>query len=241
MIEEILFDMDNTLFLTNIHYDKAMIESLQFMSNYFGNKLPSLEYVLSKQREFDFEFHKKYGYGIKGRFSSSIVKTYEEISKELKISIDETVREVLSEIGEKPFDINCYNGQDLMPGVEETLDFLMQQGCKLKLYTKGTNYQYEKVEFFNLYRWFKKENIFVVSRKTADDLKEKVSEKEKACFVSDSLGDAIVGIKACIKVVHIPLPEIYKDSWDNEGEVPESDLYIRLNNMLEFKANYHSV
>ena len=242
MIREVIFDLDNTLILTNHHYDTAIIKSLFIMNAYFKNKFPSLERVLELQGEIDSKLRKELGYGDKKGFSNSLVKTYEELCKRLKVQVNPKISDILFEvIGEEPFKIKCYEGQELMEGVEETLNFLQEQNCTMKIYTRGFNYQYEKVQFFDLYKWFNKDNIIVVPRKTPEDFKKHISKLEEACFVTDSKHDVLVGINSGIKTIHIPLPDLHNSTWDNDVDIPNSDLYKKFNNMLEFKENYYSI
>ena len=178
------------------------------------------------------------------RFSTSLVKTYEELCRRINTRVDEELSKALFEIGKMPFDINIYKGQTFLPGVQETLDFLVQEECDLKLYTKGIeSYQREKMQFFKLHRWFKNDggHIIIVNKKNPDNLRLYISRLEEACFVTDSSEDVKVGIEAGIKVAQVLPPEIYQDRWGNFDNVPYSPLHHKFNSMLEFRANYHSL
>ena len=214
------------------------------MSLFLRNKFPVLENISNLLYQIDKELHYKDGYGNKDRFSNALVETYNKICGAVGKEPNEATRKMLFDRGQEPFDINGYEYEDFMDGAKEALDFLVEKNCKLKIYTKGLEeYQREKIHHFRLDKWFKDEDIIIVNKKEPKHLKQNSHNLETSCFITDSLEDVKVGIKAGIKVVHIPLKKIYHTKFSNEVRIKTlkkyNELYHKFDNLLEFRDNYH--
>lgn len=250
MIKEAIFDLDGTFILTQPHYTKSVYAASDLINEKLDKKF-SLEFIKELQMEADIQLHDtEFCDDSEKRFRTSLVKTYEKICEINNIAVDLGFsRKLFYETGGIPFNINVYQGQSLMHGVRETLDFLVNNNIERKIYTRGGDYQYEKIKFFDLYKWFKNdhEHIIVVPKKIPEDLR-KIASNSESCFITDSLGDVFVSIKAGVKVFHIPMPEGYSTKWENNLHLPDSlssqpSIYQKLGNMFEFLnivKNHHS-
>lgn len=241
MINEALVDLDDHVILTSPHYEKARFEAFEVIAKEIKEYMFSLQFMMDLQHEEDAKLVKIYKYDTFDRFPTSLVNTYKELCKLLSIKFNPQICEYIFSIGKKPFNIDCYNGKGLMPGIKETLDFLKEKKCKLKVYTKGNeDYQRKKFRYFKLAEWFEEKEMIIVPEKHPKDIVKNVSNLEGAVFTTDSVDDVKVGIKAGIRVIHVPLPLHYRTSHNNKGDVPESSLYTRYDNIAELINNYHS-
>ena len=147
MINLVFFDVDDLLILTTPKYELAKAEAFYDMSLFLRNKFPALDNISNLLYQVDKELHYKNGYGNKDRFSNALVETYNRICGAVGKEPNETTQKMLFDRGQEPFDINEYENEDFMDGAKETLDFLVEKNCKLKIYTKGLDeYQREKIE-----------------------------------------------------------------------------------------------
>mgnify|MGYP001586569412 CR=1 FL=1 len=246
MILEALVDLDNLLILTEPKYHEVASETFRKIQKdaiFHDKNPPSLRYLMKIQREIDDKLSKKFHYGFLNRFPISLIETYKRICRELKIGLDEKLIKQISAEARSPFNIKVYDKEgDLMPGAEETLDFLKKKRIEMRIYTKGEeSYQKQKFDYFDLARWFNRDEMIIVGKKKPKDITRNAPNLSKAIFITDSLGDVLVGIRAGIRIIHVPLPEMYHSDHDNNIAVPRSRLHYEFDSLLEFKANYHSL
>src|SRR3989344_3266214 len=133
MINLIFFDVDDLLILTTPKYELAKAEAFYDMSLFLRNKFPALDNISNLLYQVDKELHYKNGYGNKDRFSNALVETYNRICGAVGKEPNETTQKMLFDRGQEPFDINEYENEDFMDGAKETLDFLVEKNCKLKI------------------------------------------------------------------------------------------------------------
>jgi len=126
----------------------------------------------------------------------------------------------------------------LYEGVEETLDFLVQQKDSLVLLTKGDyNLQNKKIQINKLNRWFKE--ICIVNDKLPETFKE-LAEGYKPKDIY-SIGDTIdseinPALKAGFKAIHIP-QQIWR--YDEGAEIIDPEKTLIFKSFKDIKTNYY--
>lgn len=125
----IIFDADDTLWITEELYDRARDKFVEYMMELtLGPE--NVVYELAKQ--IDKENFKKLRLS-RHRFPSSLVQTYEQRCKDLGREIDNAISQKVRAIGEEVFQQRT----ELLSGVNETLQTLQSAGYSLYLWTQG--------------------------------------------------------------------------------------------------------
>ncbi len=127
----------------------------------------------------------------------------------------------------------------MVEGAEETLDFLLGQGDKLVLLTKGdVEIQQGKIKATNCRKWFKEE-VYVVPHKDkivfGSFLKEK--SRENVWHVGNSMrSDVKPALEAGIKMIYIPC-ETWAYEREQENLLNDSGI-IRLEKIIDIREKY---
>lgn len=134
---------------------------------------------------------------------------------------------------------------ELFDGVEKTLEFLLQQDCRLLMCTKGDpEVQKSKIIINQLDRFFTFEDVFIVPKKTPDTIRQIVEwrglDPENTCFIGDSLRDDIASAnEAGITSIHITGAE--NTSWAYEQNHKHIQADMVLTNVLELMTDYNEL
>lgn len=223
-----IFDLDGTLIATSRAYGYAVVEFIKLMLDVFAQRTPTVEEIDELRREIDNERVEAYG-AVCHRFPVSLVICYCQLCEKLGIPVDKGVISRVYRIGERAFSIDFYRRDQLIPGVEETLDFLEAQGDDLLVLTKGDPLvQWRKWWGYNLGRWFPTSKEFRVVRwepragypgdkgPLLAELREEYPER-KIYMVGDSVpSDMIPAVEAGVIAVHIPA----YGKWEWRSETP---------------------
>ena len=236
-----IFDLDDTL-IANLHdYSFAQLRFVEFVINRLGwNKAPDAQTIINLQVEIDKKNVAKYGFGIE-RFPTSTKETYQMICEGVGIK-DNVGAEVAYTIGMTAFNKERYKKKGLVPGAEETLDYLIAQNDEIILCTKGDKKVQEmKIEAINAVKWFN-DQIYIVDRKNEGVLNQIVGDREKndVYHVGNGIkSDVNPALEAGIRAIYIP-----RETWayekDHNGKT-ESNRLIELKNIVEIKDNYHHI
>ena len=233
MIKTFYSDLDDFAFLTTPHYERAKALAIFIMVKEFGQNFPALEKVVEELGHHDNQSH-KIGYHILERFPESLVNAYRRVAELIGVEPRKGIEKDIYEIGMAPFNIKIYKGQDLMPGYQRLMDYLKEHNVKLGVITKGQKkYQLEKVDYFNLWRWFERENIHVFEQKNKHDLAQLIQNTESTMFGTDSSDDVNAALEVGIKVLHVPLSYIYTTTFNNPP-LQTSKNYNKVDSLTQF-------
>jgi len=210
-----IFDLDDTLLPVAPHYGRAIADFIRLMLDVFGYKAPYWFTIAKLVNEIDNERADRYG-GARFRFPSSLVVCYLRLCKQVEAPYDKKIASRVCQIGMQVFDINLYLQDTLIPGVEETLNFLIAQGDELRVLTKGDLIaQWRKYHGYHLERWFPYKKFLVVrweprigypgdKRKVLTEIRKR-DPGRKIYFVGDSIRfDMIPASQVGITPIYIP-------------------------------------
>lgn len=223
-----VFDLDGTLIATSRAYGYAALEFVRFMLDTFARKAEHWFEIAQLLRKIGNEQTEIYG-AARHRFPGSMAICYQQLCNQRGIPEDEAIVLRVLQIGEKAFDREFYRRDQLLPGVEETLNFLWAQGDNLFVLTKGDpDVQWPKWEEYNLDRWFPTSREFRVvpwdpsvghsgdKGPVLAELREEYP-KRKIYMVGDSVpSDMIPAVEAGVIGVHIPA----YSKWEWRSETP---------------------
>jgi len=233
-----VFDLDNTLVATSRSYGCATAKFAILMLGVLGWRAPQLSEIIKLYTEIDNKRTKIYG-AARHRFPGSLVVCYRQLCDQVGASKDEEIISQVWQIGEKAFSLDFYLQDQLIPGVEKTLNFLKAQGDDLLVLTKGDPLvQWRKWTGYNLGCWFPSAKEFRVVRwepragysgdkgPALAELRKKYPER-KIYMVGDSVdSDIIPAVEVGVIAIHIPAWS--KWSWRSEASpLPEGVILLK--------------
>lgn len=175
-----MFDLDDTLMWNCTTYNQPIIDFIQYLTEVFGNRIPSLGTMARIQEDIDCGLGKKpnprtgelYGFGA-DRFPDSLMITYRQLCTRGFGTYDANVAERCREIGKRAFDVENYSRLGLVPGAQELLDAIPVQHHQV-LVTKGEKWvQENKINALGFRDWF--DDIFIVDHKDGDTYRDILS------------------------------------------------------------------
>lgn len=201
----LLIDADDTLWENNIYFDRAVANFISFLNHREYSSAQIHEVLNEVQRECIVS----HGYGLHS-FSHALVRTFERLAVEpLTPALHETVRGFAHAIAEHPI--------EMLPGVDDTLQYLAGRHTLIML-TKGEpNEQSGKVERSGLKKYFNE--IEIVAEKDKSTYQALIAKHRLPCSSTWMLGnspksDINPALAAGINAVFIP----HGNTWVLEHE-----------------------
>jgi len=157
-----ILDLDDTLIPNGVFYLKSILDYMSFLYEHqdFNLHLPNVSDLMTIIIKENRKLVEKNGFVITTH-PSAYEQVYRNLCDERGISpISEEIVEI-RHMGEFPFRVD-YSRYGLLPGVRETLEFLLEQGDELIVATKGeVGEQRRKMEETGLFEYIKEENFHV--------------------------------------------------------------------------------
>lgn len=242
-----IFDLDNTLVATPRSYGYAIVEFIRLMLDVFSWRAPYWITIVELISEIDNKRVDDYG-GARHRFPGSLVICYWRLCEQVGMPKDGEITFLVRRIGESAFSWDFYRQDQLIPGVEETFNFLKAQGDDLLILTRGDpDVQWLKWEGYDLGRWFPTEKEFRVIRwepiagypgdKGKELAKLRKEYPERGIYsVGDSIrSDIVPAAEAEMIPIYIPA----YSRWDRGLETPSlPDETIVLKKIAEIIERY---
>lgn len=232
-----MFDYDDTLAWNQHDYSFAQLRLIEWAIARLGHKCPDVQQIINLQVGIDKELVKTMGF-VMERFPRSFKLTYRKLCERVGVT-DEFGSEEAYRIGTSAFDAVRWKQQGLVDGASETLDFLVQQGDELMIFTKGDyRVQNQKIEATNCKKWFG-ENIFIILDKTVDCINTVVGHRNKfhVWMVGNLMkSDIVPALEAEIGAIYIPC-----ETWAYERDgtsIAKSDRLITFDRIIDIKNNY---
>ena len=201
----LLIDADDTLWENNIYFERAIADFISFLNH----RERSPEEVREILNEVERDCIVSHGYGLKS-FAHALVKTFERLSVEpLTPALHEAIHGFAHTIAGQPV--------QLLPHVEETLQYLAEKH-RLVVLTKGdSNEQSGKVERSGLKKFFSA--VEVVPEKDENTYAGVIAkhdlQHERTWMIGNSpKSDINPALRAGINAVFIP----HDDTWILEHE-----------------------
>jgi len=242
MKNKFIFDLDDTLISTEYHYTQAKAKAVDYIVFLLGKKTPGVNEIVKTIEDIDDKAVKELPnpYCIE-RYPNSLAKAMQSLCDDRKVKWSEKNVEEMLAIGNTAFETPA---TDIVPGAEETLNFLLYQKDSLMLLTKGDdNYQMQKVIANGLDRWFARNSIKVInSDKTPTVILSLLGnhDKEHSYSVGNYYrSDIEPAIDAGIKAVYVP-----NGSWKHElvknsiEKALQTKRAVVLDSIIEIKNKY---
>lgn len=182
-IKDVIFDLDDTLIVTNREYERINIEVAGYIQKIFP-KL-SIEEIIATQRSIDLKSVEKYGF-LKERFPKSWVDTflhYHYSNKSVELNTESISEEIFNMVYE------IYNVEhEAYYYMYEMLDSVKKLGVNLHLFTAGEeDVQLKKVKKAKLEKYF--QSIHVVPYKDKPTMKRVLENRDpsKCIMIGNSL------------------------------------------------------
>ncbi len=234
-------DLDDTITPTGYRYSQVVCEFCHYLYEHLDRNVPFIYDLSGLQQEIDLKLIKKHGF-FKTRFPYSFVLTYREVCKRAGLKPQKKIEQEVRKIGRKVYDLSHYK-DNYIDGVEETLEFLINQQDSLTLLTLGDKeVQSGKIRALGLQKYFKK-NILIVPQKNREIYESLREGQENTPFmVGDSFrSDIVPSIKAGWNSIYIPMPGgtwSYDTKFKQELTEEEQKKIIVLKNFKEIKEKY---
>lgn len=238
-----LFDMDDTLFPTDLHYVNAEKEFKNLLRDTIGvSGEDSLDSIVKSHRNRQMRLISKVGFN-REVFPQALKYTYFHTAIDWGLSSEVAIEgsNIAYKIGQRVFDKDVWATVKTYPGTEEVLDYLKNSGVDLSMITLGDyNIQREKVKFYGLDKWFFGDNINSVLKEKGSKIREIASrfDKKDVYFVGNSArSDIEPSVKAGINAIYIP-----QNTWSYDGRLKFDVSRVRvLKGISEIPALYDSL
>jgi FMN phosphatase YigB (HAD superfamily) len=182
---------------------------------------------------------KQNGFSKLEQFPESMVRYYVELCEKIGVKWTQNSANKVYALGWQAVNPEIYRKTaKLLPGAEETLDFILGRGDEMILCTKGNDLlQNAKIDALNLKRWCSQ--FYIVPKKEEATFKEIVGERKKEnCYsVGDSDENDIKPARSAgINAIWIPYGDDVSEMAAGE-QADEKKLFV-FKELLGIKRNY---
>lgn len=226
----LIWDLDDTLIVTNPEYEKTNQECAEIISKAIFGDCSKIESVLARQREHDLEMVHQYGF-VRPRYLHSWLRTLEEFMKKYDVKVQgSTIQKIADAVGD------LYRRRfNNVPGAIEVLTQLKDEGYSMIVLTSGDEeIQYKRIREAGVSEFFGA--VYVYPFKTPKILKEVLSNyKGKIPFmIGNSLrSDIYPALENNIGAIHVVRETWEIDYYDVDFNHP---LYFSVQNLIEIPA-----
>lgn len=242
MDNKFIFDLDDTLILTEYHYTKAKDEAIHYFIHLLNGKAPGIDYIIEKMEQFDRKVMKEMPlspYSIK-RFPNSLIETMQFLCDKEHVKYTKKNIKEIEKIGSIAFECPC---TDLLPNAKKTLDFLLYKKDELVLLTKGdTEHQMKKVISNGIDHWFNDRITVVQGDKSPEIVLSLVGGHDKNrsyCVGNYYRSDIEPALGAGIKGIYIPKGTWRHELVENSAEkAKETGRVVVLDDIILIKKEY---
>lgn len=169
--QQIIFDLDDTLIHCNKYFNLTLGAFLELMQEWFCDYQITVEEIRNKQIEIDVTGVAMFGFASQ-RFPQSLIETYVYFSKKVNRPINTDEQAQLQKLGMSVYDQEV----EAYPGMVETLEYLLEQGHTLHLFTGGEQMiQQRKIDQMKLGQYFE-DRIYITRHKNIDAFEKIVSD-----------------------------------------------------------------
>ena len=234
-----IFDLDDTLIVSEFYYNLAIVDFLRYTLVRLSSKCPDIPYVAKKFERLD---RKQFAnVGTDGdRFQLSLAITYRQICRKLRIT-DPEGEQALLRIGDTALASSNWMNDAFYPGAIETLDYLTLQQDHLALLTWGDfAVQQGKINAAGIKRWFNPTDILITQEnKTARHMLNIAAgyDPRRVFMVGNSKeSDVRPAIEAGINVIYIPGATWHYDR--NRAKLPEYEYLRKFDTISDIVSKY---
>jgi len=244
-----VFDLDDTL-IDNVHdYTEPILDACKLIVQALGNKAPHVSKIIAIEQEIDTKrvneinptTGRPYFWSME-RFPTSLIETYREICKQVKVEPEGKIEDMLYGIGLKAFDETRYI-KNINPQALSVLTFLKEKKDVLLLCSKGDmRVQEKKVAALKEAGIDQFSSIYIVDQKTSEVF-SKISEgfnSYNLYSVGNSYSsDILPAIQIGFTGIYIPV-----ETWETIGQMDkifsevDQEKCILLENLGQIKTRY---
>lgn len=240
-LQKLIFDLDDTIVYTSVNYETAHLMACVLVLKYARQHAPYKDNLIALQEKIDDFAVEKNGFS-DTYHEKALIDFLEKVCADAKLPISNAVRDEMIELSKYPFDPKHYTTKNLIPGAEETLEFLAENNVELALVTRGVpKTQIMKIEQLGLYRFFKPENVHVVEKNDKKEVLKQLSDGydiQKVGLVDDALSMINIATSLGLKGFFIPLERGCRKRENDVRGVLYPHLTIPLENIRRLKSDY---
>lgn len=251
-----MLDLDDTLMWNCTTYNQPIMNFIQYLTEVFGNRIPSMGTMARIQEDIDDALGREinpstgrlYGFSA-DRFPDSLVLTYRALCERKFGIFDREVAAKCREIGTHAFDVENYSRLGLVPGAQELLERIPSRHHRV-LVTKGEKWvQENKIEALGLSRWFR--DIYIVDHKNGEtyqtileELRAKAGKRSERYTAANTIAvgnsyssDIAPALALGMKTIFIPCPT-WKAESTTVDQLTEEELsrFVELEYISEINA-----
>jgi putative hydrolase of the HAD superfamily len=202
-MKSIYLDLDDTLIYTQYKFNQAAIDCMAAMSVHFTVDNPHPKLVMDHFINLELENAENFGFQ-KVRFANSWVETYrfftERLDREYDTAMEQRIKEIANQVNEPPF----VPVKNAAKAIERTRPlakemFILTMGDPAVQQAKIDSLPREITEAID--------DVFIVSKKSADILKEIIGDRDpRDCVMvgNSARSDIAPAVKVGTYAVHIP-------------------------------------
>lgn len=223
----LIWDLDDTLIITNREYEKTNQECAEIVSEAIFGSSKETESILERQRKHDLAMVLQYGF-VRPRYLHSWLRTLEEFSKKYNVKISgstiQKVADAVNDLYRRKF--------DNVPGATEVLTELKNEGYSMIVLTAGDEeVQHKRIKDAGISEFF--EAVYVYPFKTPEILKEVLSNYEGQIhfMIGNSLrSDIYPALENNVGAIHV-----IRETWeiDDFNVDINHPLYFSVQNLIE--------
>ena len=183
-----ILDVDDTLMRTQHYYDFARMKFNTLLIRALGEKCPSMDNLNKEYIELYINIVEQNGFSKLEQFPEVMVKYYSLLCERLGARFSQKTANKIYQIGWSAVNPDVYKKTaKLLPGAEETLDFLLAKNDEMFVYTRGNGIlQNVKIDTLKLRKWCSR--FYIVSTKDEQTFRNMVAGRKKEdCY---SVGDS---------------------------------------------------
>lgn len=225
-----VFDLDETLVASNIDYARAMMHFVLLMIDVLEHKAPHYRQIIQLEKEIDSDRFKEM-HADRQRFPGSLVESYRQLCTRVGASVDPAIEQQCWDLGYSALSEETYQNRFMIPGAEETLQFLLNKKHQVFCVTAGDfEVQWMKWRGYNLSRFFPTSHEFRVVKWGKEDTLKRIRNQYPGVpghMVGDSIGsDLWPAHGAGLVPVYVPSPSVWNHE-ELDGKLPPGTISLK--------------
>lgn len=237
-VKTFIFDLDDTLIPCERYYQQRIANFFVFLDSELSYFTPTVVAVAKAVETENARLIGEQGGFFEDIFPKSLVNTYVALAQAAGIPVKKELEKRFRDIGESVFDETNYN-DTLYPHAKETLDFLVDMGDELILYTKGPpDVQMRKVSGNGLLKYFP--HPIITHQKNADEFLRIIGDRDRSRTykVGNSVrSDVNPSTEAGIRVFYIPSHSNWSYESDHNG-IERKELVCQAESIRDLQRVY---
>jgi putative hydrolase of the HAD superfamily len=226
------FDLDDTLIDDNYKFELTFCECIKTIINSLETRTPQIDDMLKKAREIEnetWESWPKQKLYTSERVANAWVKTYEWYAKDIGLPVRDHTKKLIEALIKSNYDPPYF----VIPGVVETITYLIEKGYEMHIITLGPDRQQRrKLTVTKLMKYFNQVHYETHDKcKPLSKLKKEYGV-ENICMIGNSMRtDINPALKLSIQGIYIP-----RGNWHRFKQEPLNDKYTEIDDIRKLTS-----